>query len=169
MIKRSSTGQWLSILQAALAGVAVGGCTQEIGESEVVGSSENPIYVTGHYWPNSVVNVCIDPGDPGTPAQIADVQRLLAATWGKYSGVQFKGSSASGGGQPTWGSCSYAASEQGDYSSVALHFCTASSTSAWCLRKKNNRLVDYIGGSQSPGYYTGRTDNFVNVSHPFGY
>jgi type II secretory pathway pseudopilin PulG len=171
MSKRNWTRPWLTVMQGAITGVALGGCTASLDEPETVAQTQDHLYLVGYTWPSSMVNICIDPSDPGTAAQISKVKHLLDASWSKYTALQFKGSSSTGGGQATWGTCYYGAFEEGNYSTVALHFCNGSSTSAFCLRKLKgtNKLEDYIGGQQQPGYYIGVTENNSGAAKPFGY
>ncbi|HEY3497580.1 MAG TPA: hypothetical protein VGK73_22940 [Polyangiaceae bacterium] len=178
MLEPNRTRSLLSAVPALIASIVVGGCSAEVSAPEAVTETNEPLYRTGPAWPGGVVNVCIDPADNGGangPALVAQAQRLLAATWSNYTNLRFQGRSPLGVVQPNWGPCVYGFSETGNYSTIALHFCTGTSTSAWCTRKTSpgSRLFqDYANRTQSAGAYTGRTDNGTgtgSVRHPFGY
>ena len=149
-------------MPAVIASVALGGCTQEMGSAEE-GAAEiqDDLYRTGTTWKNSIVNVCIDPTDNGGARKallVAETKRVLAATWGKASALQFKGSSTSGAGQAEWGTCDYSFNQNGNYSTIALHFCSKTSTSAFCTE---NKPAFWDNGTMTVGGYRGRTENYT--------
>jgi hypothetical protein len=155
MIKFNSS-QWL-MLHAVFASVAVSGCAADASApEESVEELRGNLFRTGTTWANSIVNVCIDPVDNGGADKdrlVAEAQRVLAATWGKASKLQFKGSSETGAGQAQWGTCAYGFIHEGNYSTIALHFCTGSSSSAFCAAR------DYDNGTKAPGAYRGMVNN----------
>jgi hypothetical protein len=161
MIKLIRTNKLVPLMHVLFASLAAGGCTQELGaagaDGEPVAAAPDNLYRTGWTWQNGVVNVCID-GPEATPDLIAETKRVLAATWGKVTNLKFRGSSATGSNQPDWGRCSLAESENGNYSTIALHFCTAASTdNTYCPP------AFYTGGARAKNAYTGSTIGYNYV------
>jgi hypothetical protein len=149
-----------SLMCCLVAGIALNGCSAGADGSEPVAEQEDDLYRTGTIWNNGQVNVCIDATDNGGDdkgALMAVVQRVLGATWGKYANLSFKGSSATGAGQPTWGTCEYGFIHDGNYSTIALHFCSGTSTSTFCTANGTNK--DYDNKTRAQGAYRGVTNN----------
>lgn len=175
MNQRTQTSKLMHLVMAS---VVLGGCSLEAGtpdSAEPIAESDQQLFQHGTLWPNSLVNVCVDPVDNGGTRRgefVSKAQHILASTWSRITNLQFKGSSVTGGGQATWGTCSYDANGAGNYSTVALHFCTGSSTSNFCNQKDAFGKIYYLGNIKAPGYYSGRTDNGTETgtnAHPFGY
>jgi hypothetical protein len=186
MHNRSRKKRLLSAtILALIPSVANGGCTANVGApEEAVAEAHENLYRTGTRWPGSIINVCIDPtdnlgSDTFTRSTLIDVaQHVLGATWSKYTPLQFKGVSSLGQSQTSWGTCNYGQSVAQNYTVIALHFCTATSTSAWCLRRDLDvsfiSYPDYADNAPGVGTYRGRTDNLTDLAHPktghpFGY
>ena len=106
-----------SLMCGLVAAIALNGCSAGADWDEPVAEQEDNLYRTGTTWKNGQVNVCIDATDNGGARKaelVAEVQRVLAATWGKYANITFKGSSATGAGQATWGTCEYGFIQDGN-------------------------------------------------------
>jgi hypothetical protein len=122
------------------------GCAQVEGEDypEHVSEAADDLYLDGNTWPFGSVAVCYDPTDGNNPTLIAEAQRQLAAAWGRASPVTFTG----------WGPCNLNPGPSGNFSTIALHFCTGSSTSPTVcpLSYYDNPMARTVGGFR--GYST---------------
>lgn len=168
MLKFRSTRRSVPLTCALIASSVLGGCTQTVATpGEAVAETHDALYQAGVPWPANRVNVCIDSVDNGgtkaaTFKQMA--QDELKASWGKYTAVQFVG--LSGG---DWGTCPDLTTplEYGNnFTVVALHFCTKTSTSPFCAATKPNPtkglppiFIHYAGGSQAAGNFASFTTN----------
>jgi hypothetical protein len=138
---------------AILGALALSACSQEISSEGVLAESNDELYLDGLTWPSGNVNVCFSGTDGNNPTLIAEAQRLLNASWVRAANLSFVG----------WGQCNLAPSPSGNFSTIALHFCGASSTSADCPAS------NYDNGVRQAGAFRGQSRmGRVNPTGPFG-
>ena len=107
---------------AVLGALALAACSQDVATEESLGESDQDLYLDGLTWPSGNVNVCFDGVDGNNATLLAEAQRLLGASWMRAANINFTG----------WGQCNLAPSASGNFSTIAVHFCGGSSTSANC-------------------------------------
>lgn len=103
-----------------IATLATSGCALEVSTDELM-QMEQDLYLDGLTWPNGTVRVCYDT-DGNNQALIAEARRQLASSWSRAANISFTG----------WGACNLTPSASGNYSTIVLHFCGGTSTSANC-------------------------------------
>jgi hypothetical protein len=129
----------VKIAYAALGTMALLGCTQEVGSPEMLAVETDNLYLDGLTWPGGTVTVCFDGNDGNDQVLIGKLRLILAASWGRAANLTFQG----------FAQCNLTPRAAGNFSTIALHFCGASSTSANCAEK------DYDGGTRGTGTYRG--------------
>ncbi len=126
--------------QALLLALAASGCAQDVGPQETLQGEEENLYLDGRTWPTGGVKVCFDGSDGIDPGGlISEAKRVLGASWARAANITFNG----------WSQCNLTPRPAGNFSTIALHFCNGSSTSANCAP------VDYDGGVRAVGAYRG--------------
>jgi hypothetical protein len=121
------------------AALAAFGCGQ--GSTEGNGHIASDLYLNGNPWPDGVVNVCFSGADGNNPTLLAEAQRVLADSWSKAASITF----------PGWQQCNLQPGPNGNFSTVQLHFCTATSNSQFCP------IAFYDNKTQSAGGFRGLT------------
>lgn len=178
MLKFDSTGRSVPTTCALIASIVLGGCTETVATpDEAVAETHDALFQTGLTWPGNRVNVCIDSVDNGgsNAARLKQMaQDELKASWVKYTALQFVG--LSGG---DWGTCpnlTFPLENGNNFSVVAIHFCTGTSTSAFCAATKPNTtppsFIHYSYGTRGPGSFASFTTNSSPndlTGHHFGY
>lgn len=130
-------------LVASATGCAFEAGAPDQGELEAIAETSDELYLDGKTWPSGNVPVCIA-SNGNIPTLIAEVKRILAATWGRAANLTFTG----------WGTCNANIDPGGNYSILALHFCGASSTGDMCnveYYDNNTRAVGAFRGASIQG------------------
>lgn len=155
----------------ALLGAAcsVFGCSAQVDPAEQVGKDSEDLYLYnfGPLWTNGVVSVCYDASDGNNGTLIGEAQNTLRDSWTRAANLRFAGRSPINfQPQAQWTACDYSASPLNDYSTIAVHFCSAGSTSPNCPASAYNGTsfrgyTPWFGAAQPAIVSGGTFPNFV--------